>query len=138
MTTIRLSRMRTVLEASVAELPAGRRDHVLRVVAEAGRLANRHSIDEEGAAVAALGHDLTRGQPPAELLRQAEATGLEISDLERSAPILLHGPVSASLARVPPDLRRNLRQSMAEKQARGFIHLLVLAVPDLNIRRIVQ
>ena len=88
---------RAALEAAVAELPRGLRDHVLRVVAEARCLAQRHGIDEERAVVAALGHDLARAQSPSELLRQAEAAGLTPSEIERAEPILLHGGLSARL-----------------------------------------
>ena len=89
--------LRSALEGAVAELPVGLRDHVLRVVTEARRLAERYGVDEERIVVAALGHDLARALSPDELLRQAEAAGLTTSDVERAEPILLHGPVSAWL-----------------------------------------
>ena len=88
---------RVALEEAVAELPRALREHVLRVVEEARRLAPRYGIDEERAVVAALGHDLERAERPSELLRQAEAAGLTLSEAERSAPILLHGMLSARL-----------------------------------------
>jgi predicted HD superfamily hydrolase involved in NAD metabolism len=85
------------LEDAVAALPGGLRDHVLRVVGEARRLARRHGVDEERAVIAALGHDLARAAPPRELLARAEAAGLDVSAIERAQPILLHGPLSARL-----------------------------------------
>ena len=89
--------VRAALESAVAELPPGLRDHVLRVVREARRLALRNSVDEDRATLAALGHDLARGHTSADLLLQAEAAGLTPSDIERAQPILLHGPLSARL-----------------------------------------
>ncbi len=89
--------VRAALESAVADLPAGLRDHVLRVVTEARRLALRYGVDEDRATLAALGHDLTRGHTSAVLLRQAEAAGLAPSAIERAQPILLHGPLSACL-----------------------------------------
>ncbi len=89
--------VRTELEAAVADLPAGLRDHVLRVVTEARRLALRYGVDEDRATLAVLGHDLARGHTSTDLLRQAEAAGLTPSDIERAQPILLHGPLSARL-----------------------------------------
>ena len=83
------------LEREIGALPPGLRDHVLRVVEEARRLARLHGVDEERATVAALGHDLMRGHAPAELLRHAEMSGLVVSAVERSQPVLLHGPLSA-------------------------------------------
>ena len=87
--------VRAALEGAVEELPRGLRDHVQRVVTEARRLASRYGIDEERAAVAALGHDLARARPPSELLRGAEAAGLALSAVERGSPILLHGTLGA-------------------------------------------
>ncbi len=89
--------VRAELQAAVAELPAGLRDHVSRVVTEARRLAHQHGIEEERVIIAALGHDLCRGHTQAELLDAAEAADLAIRDEERSQPILLHGPLGALL-----------------------------------------
>ncbi len=89
--------VREELGAAVAELPAGLRDHVSRVVTEARRLAHRHGIAEERAVIAALGHDLYRGHSPDDLLREAEAAGLAPTPEERSQPILLHGLLAAML-----------------------------------------
>jgi predicted HD superfamily hydrolase involved in NAD metabolism len=92
-----ISEQRRALDLAVDQLPAGLRDHVLRVVDEARRLARRHRVDEERAALAALGHDLLRAKPPAELLSMAESAGFETSALERESPLLLHGPLAAHL-----------------------------------------
>jgi len=89
--------IRVALEGAVEELPRGLRDHILRVVAEAQRLAKRHGVDEERATVAALGHDLARAESPSELVRQAEAAGLELSAIERKEPMLIHGALSARI-----------------------------------------
>ena len=94
MTTIDV---RSALEGAAAELPRGLRDHVLRVVTEARRLAGRYGVDEERTVIAALGHDLARALPPDELLRRAEMAGLTPSDIERAEPVLLHGAISAWL-----------------------------------------
>ncbi len=90
-----MSDTRAALEAAVGGLPPDLRDHVLRVVDEARRLARAHGVDEERATIAALGHDLMRDHSPAELLRHAETSGLVVSAVERSQPVLLHGPLSA-------------------------------------------
>ena len=92
-----MTETRVALEGAVAELPPGLRDHILRVVAEAQRLAGRHGVDEERAVVAALGHDLARADSPSELLQQAEAAGLELSAIEQEEPMLIHGALSARI-----------------------------------------
>ena len=88
---------RAALQSAVDALPRGLREHVLRVVEEAQRLAQRHGLDTERAAIAALGHDLARGHTPAELLRQAVEAGLPVSDVEQREPVLLHGALGARL-----------------------------------------
>ncbi len=87
--------IRAKLEAAVAKLPAGLRDHVDRVVIEARRLAQQHSVDEERAVIAALGHDLYRAHVEGKLLAEGEVAGLSVSSVERSQPILLHGALGA-------------------------------------------
>jgi predicted HD superfamily hydrolase involved in NAD metabolism len=92
-----MSGTEAALRAAVDALPRGLREHVLRVVEEARRLAQRYGFDEERATIAALGHDLARGHTPAELLREAVEAGLAVSDVERREPMLLHGPLGARL-----------------------------------------
>ena len=87
--------VRAELEAAVAELPAGLRDHVGRVVIEARRLAQQHGVEEDRAVIAALGHDLYRAHVEGKLLAEAEVAGLSVSSVERSHPILLHGQLAA-------------------------------------------
>ena len=77
------------------ELPAGLLAHIDRVVALTGELARRHGADEPRALLTAQGHDLLRALDPSELLARAEARGMEVIDIERTAPVLLHGPLGA-------------------------------------------
>ncbi len=76
-------------------MPNGLRDHVRRVEDEALRLAVAHGVDPDRARIAALGHDLARAASPSDLLALAALYGIEPDDVERAAPILLHGPVGA-------------------------------------------
>lgn len=78
-------------------LPKGLLRHIDRVVAEAALLAEAHGIDPGRVALAAQGHDIARATPPAELLRLAAGFGLDVTDVDRAAPILLHGPVGGEL-----------------------------------------
>jgi predicted HD superfamily hydrolase involved in NAD metabolism len=87
------SRLRSALEA----LPRGLREHILRVEAEALRLAAMHGVDAERASLAALGHDLVRHLPGDELLALAARYGLQPDAIERTEPILVHGPVAARM-----------------------------------------
>ncbi|MEE9276890.1 MAG: bis(5'-nucleosyl)-tetraphosphatase (symmetrical) YqeK [Dehalococcoidia bacterium] len=80
------------------ELPDWLRGHIVRVVHEARRLAHRYELDAERVEAAAWGHDLYRAHDAADLLRLAEGLALPVSEVERAAPILLHGPVAAATA----------------------------------------
>ncbi len=85
------------LRDAVAAMPAGLREHVLRVEQESLRLARRHGVEPERARLAALGHDLVRARPPQALLDLARETGVEADAIERRAPVLIHGPIAARL-----------------------------------------
>ena len=85
------------LKAHVRGLPRGLQRHVEAVVAEARRLARLHGVDEERAELAAWAHDVARATRPKDLLRLAHELGLNPSEVEQAAPILLHGPLAARL-----------------------------------------
>src|SRR5690606_24171019 len=56
-----------------------------------------YGAEREPAVVAGLLHDVAREIEPQELLSMAETMGLDIDDVERKAPVLLHGKVGAEL-----------------------------------------
>ncbi len=85
------------LRAAVAVLPRGLQAHVLTVEVEAVRLAGLHGLDPDRLRIAALGHDLARGELPERLPALAARYGAEIDAVERASPILLHGPVAARM-----------------------------------------
>jgi predicted HD superfamily hydrolase involved in NAD metabolism len=70
-------------------------EHIDRVVGLADGLARRHGLDVALTRLMAQAHDVVRAIPPAELLRRAEAFGLAIDSVERTEPVILHGPVGA-------------------------------------------
>lgn len=92
--------MSTALPRCVASrldaLPAGLRDHVERVREIGQRLAVRHGVDAGLVDLGIAAHDLARHLDDAELLRRAEALGIMPTAVERSLPVLLHGPVAAA------------------------------------------
>ncbi len=84
-----------IRERMAAALPDGLVAHIDRVVALTDRLATLHGLDTGLARLMAQGHDLLRAVPPADLLEQAVARGIEIDPVERAEPVLLHGPLGA-------------------------------------------
>ena len=82
-----------------ASLPDRLRAHIFRVRDVGLDLASRHGIDEERTELAVLGHDVARAAKKNEILRMAERFGMSPLDIERRAPVTLHGPVGAELLR---------------------------------------
>jgi predicted HD superfamily hydrolase involved in NAD metabolism len=83
------------IQERLRTLPAGLRDHIQRVREIAGGLAVRHGVDQDPVDLAAAAHDLARTMKGPDLLDEALRYGLPIHSVERTAPILLHGPVAA-------------------------------------------
>ena len=86
-----------LLRAALLKVPAGGAEHVIRVVAEARRLAAIHGADVEAATIAALAHDLLRAHSDERLLTIAEEQAYELDPADRMAPILLHGPLAVQI-----------------------------------------
>jgi predicted HD superfamily hydrolase involved in NAD metabolism len=89
--------LHTRLREAIEALPAGLRDHILRVEDEALRLAALHNDEPSRASLAALGHDLVRHLPGPELLAMAARYGLTPDAIELAEPILVHGPIAARM-----------------------------------------
>ena len=94
-----LGDLETLVNRRVAVLPNGLRKHIYRVRDIAANLAECHGIDPQLAALAMLAHDVARAMPGRQLLDQAEQLEVPVTVLERSLPILLHGPVGARILR---------------------------------------
>ena len=92
-----LNDLETRLRTAIEDLPEGLRNHILRVEAESLALVTRHRVDEQRAAVAALGHDLVRHLKGPDLLAMASQYGLTPDPVEQRSPILVHGPVAARI-----------------------------------------
>lgn len=71
-------------------------EHNLRVAELSKRMAKKFGADPEKAKIAGLVHDLAYPRT-AELLNLARNYGIEYSSIEENAPILLHGPVGATM-----------------------------------------
>ncbi len=97
------ARLRERFEA----LPEKLRAHIFRARDVGLDLAARHGVDEHRAELAILGHDVARAAPKHEILLQSERFGLSPLDIERQAPIMLHGPVGAELLRHEDGLNDN-------------------------------
>lgn len=87
------------IQRRVGALPKGLQRHIYRVRDIAAELAGRHGVDPAQAALTMLAHDVARAMPGKQLLDHAARMALPVTFLERSLPILLHGPVGARMLR---------------------------------------
>lgn len=81
-------------------LTPARYQHVLGVVETAVQLARRFGASVLDAELAAWLHDLAREWPAERLLAYVRDRHLDVPEAWLEAPVLLHGPVAADIARV--------------------------------------
>ncbi|MGD0153360.1 MAG: bis(5'-nucleosyl)-tetraphosphatase (symmetrical) YqeK [Thermacetogeniaceae bacterium] len=86
-------------DAASRRMTPERYEHVLAVAASAVELAKMHGGSCQEAEAAGLLHDYARDLAADELLEIAESRGLIRYEIERQVPVLLHGPVGATLVR---------------------------------------
>lgn len=73
--------------------------HSQGVSQEAGELAGRFGAPPDKARLAGLLHDCAREFTAAQLLDEADKLGVELTEIERRTPVLLHAIVGAELVR---------------------------------------
>ncbi|MCX7595585.1 MAG: bis(5'-nucleosyl)-tetraphosphatase (symmetrical) YqeK [Fischerella sp.] len=92
--------MRQKVLAWLAEnVPTSRLNHILGVEQMVIDLAEHYKLDREKAAMAGLMHDLAKYFHPQKLLQMAEVAGLEVDEVMKATPHLLHADISAIVAR---------------------------------------
>ena len=111
------------LTARLDAVPDGLRAHVERVRAIARELAVTHAIDPATADLTAAAHDVARHIPGRMLIEEAERLGIPVNNVERAAPILLHGPVGAGWLREDGAIR--------DPEVLEGVHWHTTAHPDL-------
>jgi len=85
------------VQAEMASRPKGLIAHVERVAREAVEIGEYWDIDPERLALASWGHDLFRHESAERQLQLAAEAGVAISSEDRRSPIVLHGPIAASV-----------------------------------------
>ena len=79
-------------------MPEGRYKHSLGVAETAEKLAHRYGADPAKAYLAGLLHDIARDFDDNEMLQRAKKANLQVSEYGFAMPLLLHGPVAATMA----------------------------------------
>ena len=86
------------------EMDDSRFEHTLGVMYTCGALAMCYGYDLDKAMLAGLMHDCAKCMPNAKKLKMAEKHHLEVTDLERKNPFMLHAKLGAFLARKKYDI----------------------------------
>ncbi|MCD2434578.1 bis(5'-nucleosyl)-tetraphosphatase (symmetrical) YqeK [Acidaminococcus sp. NSJ-142] len=96
------------------ELPEKRFKHSVAVCETAIRLARIHGVDEKKAAIAGLIHDSGRQIPTRDFIAKAEELGIDLDEIERCQPILIHSKLGKYYAQhefgvTDPDILNAIR-----------------------------
>ncbi|MBL4934035.1 bis(5'-nucleosyl)-tetraphosphatase (symmetrical) YqeK [Clostridium paridis] len=86
-----------ILQHLKENLKESRYNHTLGVVDMAKRLADINGVDQERAELAALIHDCAKNLHIDELFKILQDNSIEVDEIERISPQLLHGKVGAVL-----------------------------------------
>ncbi len=101
-----------------------RRAHALGVAETALDLAAKHGADPDKAYAAGILHDLARDYPAGELLARAEHFHIPVGYWEKSNPVVLHGPVAASVVKE--------RLGMQDEEILEAIRVHTLGAPHMS------
>lgn len=85
------------IQAEMQSRPAGLIEHSKRVAAEAIKIGQYWDVDAERLELASWGHDLFRHEPDERQLQLAREAGVAVGLEDRRSPIVLHGPIAASV-----------------------------------------
>jgi predicted HD superfamily hydrolase involved in NAD metabolism len=110
------------------ELPAKRFHHTLAVSQTAVELARLYEVDEEKAAIAGLLHDSGRQVPKKDFIARAAELGIELDEVEKNQPILIHAKLGVYYAQhefgvTDPDILSSIRYHTT-----GAAHMSPLAM----------
>lgn len=86
------------------QMDDSRYEHTLGVMYISGALAMRYQCDLNRALLAGLLHDCAKCMPNAKKLKMAQKHDLEITDLERKNPFMLHAKLGELIARKKYDI----------------------------------
>ena len=73
--------------------------HSIGVAKKAKELAKIYNVDEEIAEKVGIAHDLAKNLSDEEMTKYANANNIEIDEMERIKPELLHGKIGADVAK---------------------------------------
>ena len=96
--------VRKLTKAMEETLSGKRFQHTLGVAYTAAAMAMKYDVDVKKALIAGLLHDCAKCMSDEKLLKLSEKDNIEVTDVERRNPYLLHAKVGAMLARKEYDI----------------------------------
>jgi predicted HD superfamily hydrolase involved in NAD metabolism len=85
------------VQAEMQSRPQRLIEHVERVAREALAIGEYWDVDPDRLELASWGHDLFRHEPEERQLQLAAESGVAVSSEDRRSPIVLHGPIAATV-----------------------------------------
>ncbi len=128
------------VEARLAALPSGLRDHVERSRQVARELAGRHGVDLHKADLGTAAHDIARAVKGDALLAEAKRLGLRVNVVERRTPLLIHGRVGAKWLETEdgisdPNVLEAVRWHTTGRKDMGAVAKVVFLADKLDPRK---
>ncbi len=129
------------VEARLAALPSGLRDHVERSRGVARGLAKRHGVDLHKADLGTAAHDIARAVKGDALLTEAERLGLRVNLVERRTPLLMHGRIGAKWLETEdgvsdPEILEAVRWHTTGRKDMGAVAKVVFLADKLDPRKV--
>ncbi len=86
--------------------------HVFGVERLARKLSRIHGVNSSKAGLVAVSHDIFRDRDEDELIRLSIFFGIETTEIERTAPVLLHGKIAACYLREKHGIEGDIFQAL--------------------------
>lgn len=99
--------------------------HSLGVMERAGELAKIYGEDIETAMLVGIAHDMAKEFSDEEMLKYAEANNLEMDEIERKMPALLHGRIAGDICKKRYGFTDEMTRSM-DLHTTGFSNMTKL------------
>ena len=90
------SDLKKYIAGRVQLLPAPLKKHIQRTRRLGLEISAKYDVDSELVDISILGHDIARNLDDIALIVEAKKLRINIDEIEKKAPILLHGPIAAT------------------------------------------
>lgn len=108
------------------QLTPYRYEHTLGVVEAAIELAHKYQVEEEDAKIAALLHDCAKDKDKETLLKIAKENNLELDQVVKMQPSLLHGPIGSIIVQKNFGIKNRNILSAIRYHTTGRAHMTTL------------